>query len=229
MRFEDYFLGAQNVFQKDRCPDRCPLKAYNRMPIVGIPLPQWPRKLFGVLVSRDPATAFIPLYLAARECLIDDWRHTLMFADAPPQWLIGQIATFDRKHMGGVHALEIPRLRDIMLEDVYWTHLHKCCTDKKGKEAPPFNYSNAELCGNQWLKRELTDAIALRARFVLCLGSDVERFVSAWDSPEKERIKILYLPHPSGAAVGAWNPKDRVKRERIASTIDELFNIINIV
>jgi len=227
MRFEDYFLGMQNIYQKDRCPSACPFKALHDVPIVGIPTPQWPHRLAGVLVSRDPAVAFIAPYLAARRGLINEWRSALMLADAPPQWLVRQIAAFDRRHMAGAHGHEIEKLCDLMADNVYWTHLHKCCTDKTGKAAGPFKYENAALCSDYWLKREIAEAIAQGAKFVLCLGSDVERFFTNWESPEKERIKFLFLPYPAAAVSGAWNPKNPLKKKRIADTIDGLFNVIN--
>ena len=225
MRFEDYFLGAQDIYRKDRCPRECPSAALHSVPIVGIPLPQWPHKLAGVLVSRDPTTAFIAPYLAARRGLINEWRSALMRADAPPQWLVQQIAAFDRKHMDGAHDREIEKLSDVMAENVYWTHLHKCSTDKAGSAACPFKYENAVLCGECWLKREIAEAIPLGAKFVLGLGSDVERFFSNWEGPEKERIKFLFLPYPSQAAAGAWNPKSPQKKKKIADVIDDLLDV----
>ena len=227
MRFEDYFLDAGNVFRKDRCPDECRFKTLNSIPIVGVPLPQWPRRLQGVLVSRDPTIAFIEPYLNARDNLIEGWRHSLMAADAPPQWLVARVAEFDRKYMDGRHAFHLKKLGKVLEDNVYWTHLHKCCTDKAGKEAFPFSYENAYICGSCWLSRELSDAVALGAKFVLCLGTDVERFMYGREAPEKEQVTVLCLPHPSGAAMGAWNPKNSMRRERIADTIDELFRVVD--
>ena len=228
MRFEDYFLGPQNIHEKSLCPDDCPLKARRDIPIVGIPLPPWPTKIAGVLVSRDPPSSFLKTYTVAREGLTDEWRILLMsFVNAPPQWLIWRISIFDRKYRESAHEAGIENLTNVIDNNVYWTHLHKCFTDKKGEEAPVFDYANAERCGNMWLRQEILDAVKLGAKFVLCLGSDVERYVATWDTPLKEQVKVLYLPYPSPLSMGAWNPKDPEKLEKIAGTIDELFRIVN--
>ena len=228
MRFHNYFLNSDNIKTKYVCPDECKFKDRKDNPIVGVPLPQMPHELTGVLISRDPTTAFIKPYLKVRGAKdASEWRKALITTNAPPQWIVSQIATFDRKYMEGRHAHEIERLREVITNNVYWTHLHKCCTDKTEKEADSFSYKNARLCADQWLGEEISDAIRLNAKFILCLGRDVESFMREWDAPEKGRIKILYLPHPARTANGAWNPKDQSRKDEIADTIDELFSIIS--
>jgi len=225
MQFIDHISNAQNIFDKPLCSKlSCKFKSLRNTPIVGIPGPQKPNHLLGVIISRDPTTAFILPYMMARERSLEGWHHDLMVACAPPQWVIGQIATFNRKYLENNYTAEIKRLYEIMVNNVYWTHLHKCCTDKSSKEIQ-FNIENAKICADNRLNQELSDAIDEGAKFIICLGNEAK----SWLKEEEEGalkargIKIFYLPHPSGAANEAWNPKDEKNMGELRSNVETLF------
>ncbi len=213
MQFVNSIQDSHNITEKSSCSSSCDFNLLSNIPIVGIPGPQKPNQLLGVIISRDPTTAFIEPYINARNMSLEGWHHELMTVPAPPQWLIGQIATFNRKYLDDKYVAEIERLKDVMENNIYWTHYHKCCTDKQSIEAPKFMTKNARLCADQWLNQELYDAIGEDAKFIICVGNDVKAWVSEWEknNPTANNIQIFYLPHPSGAAIGAWNPKDERK------------------
>lgn len=220
MQFIDFISKAQNINDKTPCPEECEFKKLDNDPIVGVPEPQ--NKLLGVIISRDPTTAFITPYLEARKQSPEAWHHQLMTANAPPQWLIGQIAIFNKKYLSNQYDAEIERLRDIMENNVYWTHLHKCCTDKQSIEAPRFKTKNAMLCADQWLKQELSDSIGQGAKFIICLGNDAKAWFSEWGEEQGVNDKVIYLPHPSRAANGAWNPTDEGKKRELEDNVEKL-------
>jgi hypothetical protein len=224
MQFIDNIIDTQNITDKPSCSSSCDFKQLSNIPIVGVPGPQKPNSLLGVIISRDPTTAFIQPYIGARAKSLDGWHHQLMTVPAPPQWIIGQISTFNRKYLDSKYTVEIVRLNEIMVNNVYWTHLHKCCTDKSSKEAPKFKTKNAQLCANQWLRQELSDAIVDGVKFIICVGNDAKAWLQEWENsaPEATGIQIFYLPHPSGAANGAWNPKDDEKMGNLRSNIENL-------
>ncbi|CAJ37584.1 uracil-DNA glycosylase family protein [Methanocella arvoryzae] len=151
-----------------------------------------------------------------------------MTAKAPPQWIIGQLVAFNRKYLESKYTAEIGHLKEIMENNVYWTHLHKCCTDKQAKKAPCHKTKNAMLCADQWLRQELSDAIGLGAKFIICVGNDAKAWVSEWEKGSGTRgVRVFYLPHPSGAANGAWNPKDKEKMIALKSAITGLLTTID--
>lgn len=227
MQFTDFISNANNITTKISCPQKCEFKTRNDIPIVGIPGPKIQNHLSGIIISRDPTTAFIEPYMEARKKSSEGWYHQLMTASAPPQWIIGQLSTFNKKYLEGQYTAEIERLKEIMVNNVYWTHLHKCCTDKQSEEAPCFKTKNARLCADQWLGQEFSDAIVLGAKFIICVGNDAKAWVSEWEKDSGSRdVRVFYLPHPSGAANGAWNPKDEEKMSKLKSEIKGLLTMI---
>lgn len=229
MQFIKFISNDQNITQKPSCPQNCDFKLRSDIPIVGIPELQKQHPLLGVIISRDPTTAFIEPYMEARNKTPEGWHNQLMTSKAPPQWLIGQISTFDRKYLDNQYTTEIERLKEVMENNVYWTHIHKCCTDKQSIVAPRFKTKNAELCADKWLKDELSDAIGQGAKFVICVGKDAKSWVEEWKTDsEAKSVQVFYLPHPSGAANGAWNPKDKAKMTALKSAITGLLTSINL-
>jgi|SRR5271157_326543 len=224
MQFIDYILDSPNVLTKSSCSKDCQFKDNHQIPIVGIPTIN---SIQGVIISRDPTTAFIEPYLLARLISQEDWHHKLMTADAPPQWVIKQIETFNQKYLEEDYKANIGQLKKLMENNIYWTHLHKCCTDKSAKEAPSFNAKNARLCANKWLDKELKEAIDAGAEFIICVGNDARSWLQEWESGQDKTkiIPIFYLPHPSGAANGAWNPKDIKKLDDLKNTIESLLRL----
>jgi hypothetical protein len=220
MQFINFISDTGNIFNKSCCPQECDVELRNNIPIVGISEPQKQNKLLGVIISRDPTTAFIDPYLKAKQTTPEGWHDQLMTAKAPPQWVLKQITTFNKKYLENKYMPEIERLREIMEKSVYWTHLHKCCTDKLSQEAPMFKTKNARLCADQWLKQELNEAIGQGATFITCVGNDAKAWVSKWEIDNGAKgVKVFYLPHPSGAANGAWNPKDENKMKALKGNI----------
>lgn len=143
-----------------------------------------------------------------------------MTAKAPPQQVLMQITIFNKKYLDNQYMPEIERLREIMEKSVYWTHLHKCCTDKLSQEAPMFKTKNARLCADQWLKQELYEAIGQGAKFIICVGNDAKVWVSQWEKDNRANgIQVFYLPHPASTANGAWNPKDDNKMKLLKGNI----------
>lgn len=226
MQFIDFISNIQNITDKSRCPQKCEFKLRNDIPIVGIPEPIKLHKFLGIIISRDPTIAFIDPYYEARQNSPEGWHSKLMIVPAPPQWLIRQIATFDKKYLDNQHVTEIEHLKVIMKDNIYWTHLHKCCTDKSSEKAPSFKTKNARLCADQWLRQELSDAIGQGAKFIICVGKDAEAWVSEWEKGAGTKdIQVFYLPHPAGAANGAWNPKNEEKMKKLKATIENLLEL----
>ena len=227
MHFTNFISNAQNITTKSSCPQKCEFKTRNDIPIVGIPEPRKQNHFTGIIISRDPTTAFIEPYMEARQKSPEAWHHQLMTASAPPQWIIGQLATFNRKYLEGQYTAEIERLKEILENNVYWTHLHKCCTDKQAEKAPCFKTKNARLCADQWLRQELSDAIGLGVKFIICVGNDAKAWVSEWEKESGTHgVRVFYLPHPSGAANGAWNPKDEKKMRELKEAIVGLLTTV---
>lgn len=225
MRFIDYILDDTNISKKGECPNDCDSRHNEKVPIVGVFPPQ-SNQLKGMIISRDPTTAFKDPYLKARGKANTEWHNELMTADAPPQWLIKKIKNFDEKYMNSTHSNDLEILEQTISNNVYWTHLHKCCTDKKDHVlgAIHFKHKNGELCANKWLMDEIKEAKILGLKFIICLGKDVESFIEPRESTIKEPdIKIFYIPHPSGANNGEWYPKDPDKKAQLMKNIDDLF------
>lgn len=221
MQFIDYISNSPNILTKLSCPADCQFKDNREIPIVGIPAP---KIIKGIIISRDPTTAFIRPYLLARLISPEEWHYKLMTANAPPQWIIKQIATFSEKYLKTDNKDGVEKLRILMENNIYWTHLHKCCTDKSSIEAPCFNNKNARLCADQWLKQELSDAITAGAKFIICVGNDAKAWLQEWEmsDPIAKNVSMIYLPHPSSAANGAWNPKDGAKMSDLTNSIKNL-------
>lgn len=181
MQFINFISDANNIIGKSYCPEQCEFKSRNNIPIVGIPEPQKQKRLLGVIISRDPTTDFIDPYFEARQKTPEGWHNQLMTAKAPPQWIIVQIARFNKKHLNEQYTTEIEHLKEIIENNVYWTHYHKCCTDKSSEKAPRFKKKNARLCANQWLRDELSEVIDQGVKFIICVGKDAKAWVSEWE------------------------------------------------
>ncbi|MBN1431496.1 MAG: hypothetical protein JW931_01850 [Methanomicrobiaceae archaeon] len=207
--------------KKDSCPDECGLKSISTAPAVWVPPPQ--RHPFaGIIISRDPTTAFIPFYNEAKEMDLPKWREHLFATDAIPRWVCSRIEMFNRKYMDDLFSKEeLGNFRDTLYNSVYWTHLHKCCTDNQKKDSLNFRQRNARQCADRWLKSEIEAAAREDIRFIITLGKDVERWFEN-NCAEIEGIqngRLYHLPHPSGAAMGAWHPKDEQKQRDLEEKI----------
>lgn len=226
MQFIDYLSNSEHIYNKSNCPKDCGFQSNKKIPIVGIAPPQAPEKILGMIISRDPTTRFINNYLSARSETSYLWNKTLMNVQAPPQWLINKIKTFNDKYMDGKHTDDTTIFEKILVNNFYWTHLHKCCTDKNEKDfdALMFKSSNGTLCANTWLLNEITDAKNSGARIMICLGKDVEAFIQPLKSTiSGQGYEIFYLPHPSSANNGKWYPKEANEKEALIGKLENLF------
>lgn len=221
MQFIDYIKNPVNIVNKSACPDDCDFKGED-VPIVGIMPPESPNKLLGIIISRDPTTEFIEVYQKAKTNENSFEWHQLMIEDAPPQWLINKIILFNEKHLNGDYNKEIESLKAIVKDNLYWTHFHKCCTDKNGIK---FKHSNGVKCAKKWLWKEILESKALGAKIIICLGKDVESYIK----PKEKAlpgIRIYYLPHPSGVNTNksSWYPKTDSELETLKASVIDLLN-----
>lgn len=195
-------------------------------------------KIRGCLISRDPTKEFL-VHLEQYKQLSADQKKILWF-DAPPLWLYNKIGDFmnftETSH-------EMCKLRSFLDHQCYWTHLHKCPTCKPGKNQdqnqndirdmndyfPPFQYSTAKSCANQWFEFEF-DEYDLKDKIIITCGRDVQKFFSRWSKQHfRENCNnVINLPHPSGANCGngwSWN-KNTNHKGRITEEINRLLQLI---
>lgn len=233
MNLNTFFSDNSQVDKGEVCPAECVFKKLSSIPQVWIPPPQSPNNCIGMIISRDPTTAFIPYYSKARTLELPLWRQELFNSHAIPQWLCDRIAVFNQKYMQGQLSDDVLiRFRNSISENVYWTHLHKCCTDKRGEHSLKFKPENADICADRWLRYELQAAIPKGEiqqdlQFIVTLGKDVER----WFLKEKNAnlvdsgIRIYHLPHPSRANMASWYPKDEEVQKRLEGMILDLVEL----
>lgn len=206
------------------CPDRCELKGFPAVPPVWVPPPQNCERPVGLIVSRDPTVAFIPTYLSSRAMSASSGREYLFASDAIPRWICDRIAVFNRLFMqSSLSEEELARFRRVLYGKVYWTHLHKCCTDKRREQSLKFKKKNAYLCADRWLRSEIAFAVQERVLFVVALGKDFGQWCERnRDLIDSSGVRLYRLPHPSRANMASWYPKDERVQERLATEIGSL-------
>jgi hypothetical protein len=223
MGFSEHFEECKVMNKSLSCPEECGLRDLSGIPAVWVPPPQ-DRPLAGMIISRDPTTAFIQYYNEARSMPLPEWREHLFHCNAISDWTFDKIERFNRKCMKvPLSPEDLENFRNTLFHSVYWTHLHKCCTDKRKVDSQNFRGKNARLCADRWLKSEIEYASRGGIRFIITLGRDVERW---FDRTGNEilfgsTIKVYHLPHPSGANNGSWFPKDERKRKALEEKIRE--------
>ncbi|WAI01797.1 uracil-DNA glycosylase family protein [Methanogenium organophilum] len=224
MVFDEHFHAFTKLTKSDACPDTCECKELIDIPTVWVPPPQ-KHPFAGIIISRDPTTAFIPYYTEAQSKDLSLWREHLFATNAIPQWTFQRISEFNRKYMdGALSEGELETFRKTLCHSVYWTHLHKCCTDKRGEDSLKFKWKNAFCCADRWLKSEIELAGREDVRFIIALGKDVKRWFEKKgdDLPVGQGIRVYHLPHPSRANMGSWNPKDVEVQLALGERIKEL-------
>jgi len=194
---------------KEKCED-CKFnnKQLKPRPIIIIPPPDTPKIM---LISRDPTVDFIPIYEYSKRYSSDEMRR-MLFSAAIPHNLIVQITKFCRREKEGLKE-SMKNLFKIF-EVAYWTHLHKCPTDKENK------FTTA--CANKWLRKEINEAKEEGIQTMVCLGKDVERWASK--NIFTENIKIINLPHPSRRNP-IWYTRDNNKKMEIKKSIKRLIEL----
>ncbi len=224
MGFTEHFEDCRKMNKKDSCPDECEFKDMLEIPAVWVPPPQ-KHQFIGIIISRDPTTAFIPFYNEAKEMDFRKWREHLFATNAIPRWVCKKVEKFSSEYMAvPLSNEELENFRKTLYNSVYWTHLHKCCTDKHKEQSLNFRWKNALYCSDRWLKPEIESALREDIRFIITLGKDVERWFddTGYEILSGRNITVYNLPHPSGANNGSWFSKDKKKRKVLEEKIREL-------
>lgn len=211
MNLNEFLEGIKS---KERCPD-CDFKSKLEIEPALIPPPT---EIVGIVISRDPTVRWMHFYKYIENEPQEDIRRKMLFASAIPLALINRILEFGEITEDGC-------LFDMVFQNVYWTHLHKCFTDPNGKGPIKSKKINLQLCANFWLDEELGYAIGKKTKFIIALGKDVEKWFNKRENKWKDRVQIIYLPHPSGRN-RKWNNKDD---KNIKKTIRDLFKLCRTV
>jgi len=182
-----------------------------------------PKDIQGILISRDPTSAFIEPY---KNYKLDEGLFT--FNEAPPIWLYVHIQSF-MKYKPNSH--EAIKLCNFLNSNCYWTHFHKCPTIKGHKDLR-FSYQHGKTCAGFWFDHEYSK-FNLNGKILILLGRDLERYHQENTDHQLFRNNTVFcLPHPSGVNMGrgwSWNPNksegDKDKKV-IKGTIEELISKI---
>lgn len=206
---------------KDKCFEGCEFKRRKDIEIALVPPP---KKILGIIISQDPTTRWLD-YEEAKE-KPENIRRKILFDTAIPLQVIKKIAIFMGRETAQI-------IKETMYKNMYWTHIHKCFTDKSGRVSIKYKYKNARHCANKWLADELNIAINNRPIFIVTLGKPVKKWIDAWkeDNCENKDVKVINLPHPSPANVGiksSWNPNTE-DREEIEQQINNLLELCKAV
>lgn len=199
-----------DTMNKTCCQDDCDFKNKKEIEIAKIPPPN---EIAAVLISQDPTVDWA--YKCLKSEREENTRRKLLFASAIPLFSITKILIFMRR--GNLAKDDDEKhLFDMIFQKTYWTHLHKCFTDKRGKESIKFKPKNAKKCADTWLEKELDLAISEGAKFVIALGDRVKSWVETWN--RSKGLEVISLPHPSGQNNVIWY---RSKKNKYKKTIRE--------
>ncbi|MDI6708226.1 MAG: uracil-DNA glycosylase family protein, partial [Candidatus Thermoplasmatota archaeon] len=202
---------------KSDCPKECAFKNKKTEPVL---IPQ-PEEIIGIIVSRDPTVDWLYKYLKDED--EKNASRKLLFASAIPLSLLTKIAIFMRKALA--HE-DMKCLFNTIFEKVYWTHMHKCCTDSKNKELE-FKRGNAKACADKWLDKELEKIVTNHnIKFILGLGKHVEAWIEGWYGKKNKDVLIVNLPHPSGQTNAIWyRRKESYSYEEREKQIENLIEL----
>ena len=128
MTLKEYF----GEISEDICPEECDFKRRKDIKIAFVPPP---KEILGIIISCDPTTDWLEKYKKAKELPNDKCRERLFMAI--PKELIKRVTNFMSMKTS---KEDIDCLSNMIYGRVYWTHLHKCFTDKSEK-----NQSNLNL------------------------------------------------------------------------------------
>jgi hypothetical protein len=205
---------------------------FNREIFHRVCIPKPSDQIKGGIISRDPTSDFIgPL----KEYKINPRKRGNLLFDAPPRWLCDRIQHFMNLKQD---SFEMKKLCPFIDCECYWTHFHKCPTQKNVKRDftitdrrpriaedtyPPFRYSNGKLCANKWLDYEF-DKFQLHQKIVILLGRDLQKyFMERPDANKLIQDNFIFFPHPSSANCGrgwSWNV-NKPKTDSIQISIEK--------
>lgn len=200
---------------KIACPDECDFKKKKNCSIIMIPPPDNPRIM---LISRDPTEDFVPIYEYSQGFKPEDMRK-MLFATAIPYSLITKIRRFMENQL---KPMDKPNLFKLF-ECAYWTHLHKCPTSRKES---PFKKKNGTACANKWLTKEIREGIRDGVGTIICLGSDVRKWIKKSGNVKMDHVRIIELPHPSNRNV-IWYSRNQNILDEINKELKELLNLLH--
>lgn len=219
--------GYTQKIDRSNCP-KCEFRNRTDLPIVMIPPPS---KIKLVIISRDPTIGFKPIYAYSQKYEQEDQRR-MLFLSAIPINLINKIIVFmEKKYEKAFNKDNKKFLFDTVINNAYWTHLHKCPTDFENN---PFknmrrkkNREKSMICANKWLENEIEKAIDEGAQAIIALGKDVQNWIIQQNKYKKWKDKIIKLPHPSGRNDDLWYRSPKTKK-KIEECEDNIINLLNI-
>ncbi len=198
-----------------------------------ISIPIFSNQIDGCIISRDPTFKFLRRIEEYNQnpSIFDG---NFSFGPAPPMWLFNRMVSFMNFPPNSSSAIKLLEFLD---KRCYWTHLHKCPTQKRIKsqkpsykeDYPSFHYSTAKWCANSWFQSEF-DRYNLKNKIVIELGRHVEQFFeqSEFRFLRKNKTSVICLPHPSPVNQGniwSWN-KNCIERAIIENEINRLMRLI---
>lgn len=193
--------GYLSTVNKNHCPPDCEFESKENIGIAWVPPPH---EILGIVVSQDPTIRWSHFYKCSKNESREDSRRKMLFANAIPCLLFNRIIEFMDNQ---IRDEDEQYLFDMLFQKVYWTHLHKCFTDKSGERSIKFKNKNAIECSGKWLAEELNIAINDKTKFIISLGNNVQRWFEKQNISNKNKeLKIIKLPHPSGRN-RKWNNK----------------------
>jgi len=203
--------------KKNNCPQDCEFKLKEGIEIAKIPPPN---EILGIIISRDPTLNWLEKHY--RE---EKGNRKKLFESAIPSLLIKRIKEFmdDRFKENAISYLS-----RLIYQNVYWTHLHKCFTDKSSRRSIKFKNKNANVCAAKWLVRELNIAVNDKTKFIIALGNDVQKWVRRWGEENRDtcnNIEIINLLHTSGQNNIIWKRTAITMIEKLGNEITKLADL----
>lgn len=204
----------------DSCPDGCTLRdrerdiEYHRR-IVLVPPPD---RFIGVIISRDPTVQWAAFYKHAQR-MHKEQAQEFLHTSAIPFHLYFRISQFCESDPE-IHYEEEKwdGLYTLLFQKTYWTHFHKCLTMPNSEFS--FRASNARLCANQWLRKELDEVNrnSNEVKFVVTLGNDLFYWLdknrqSLLSKKNPAEIELIRFFHTSGFNNAIWSGSTKNKNQ----------------
>jgi hypothetical protein len=220
--FFTFYLNSRGFSQlKCREINNCSFPKNDKTNVL-IPPPK-KEMMKGVIISRDPTTAFFKEYDEASKMNDDAFRKKLLLKGGvlnekiPVGGIVKRIKKVCEKNNEITFSPD--SLSHFLLENCYWTHLLKCYTTSKSEKTIPFSEARqkgyVDTCCKKMLYQELDRILKLPdMEVILLLGADVTKFVynhlfkddsENWrESRKYNHCVLIPLPHPSNANGKEW-------------------------